>query len=82
MDDDDDDAGNELLDTESDGLLRPDADDEIEGTIEGEVLEEEEEYGNESEIKYDDGEDGDSNDGNIYEPWLTMPPPSTLSHLT
>ncbi|KAG9073039.1 hypothetical protein KI688_000821 [Linnemannia hyalina] len=79
LDDDDDDAGNELLDTESDGLLRPDADDEIEGTIEGEVLEEEEGYGNESEIEYDDGEDDDSNDGNLYEPWLTMPP-SRLTH--
>ncbi|KAF9283689.1 hypothetical protein BGZ88_010353 [Linnemannia elongata] len=82
LDDDDDDAGNELLDTESDGLLRPDADDELEGTIEGEVLEEEEEYGNESEIEYDDGEDDDVNDGNLYEPWLTMPPPSTPSRLT
>jgi len=41
LDDDDDDAGNELLDTEADEFLRPDADDEIEGTIEGEVLEEE-----------------------------------------
>ncbi|KAF9538933.1 hypothetical protein EC957_006018 [Mortierella hygrophila] len=82
LDDDDDDAGNELLDTESDGLLRPDADDEIEGTIEGEVLEEEEGYGNENEIEYDDGEDDDSNDGDLYEPWLTMPPPSTPSRLT
>ncbi|KAF9141193.1 hypothetical protein BGX30_005299 [Mortierella sp. GBA39] len=82
LDDDDDDAGNELLDTESDGLLRPDADDEIEGTIEGEVLEEEEGYGNESEIEYDDGEDDGSNDADIYEPWLTMPPPSTSSRLT
>ncbi|KAF9154051.1 hypothetical protein BG015_001993 [Linnemannia schmuckeri] len=83
LDDDDDDAGNELLDTESDGLLRPDADDEIEGTIEGEALEEEgeEEYGNESEIEYDNGEDDDSNEGDIYEPWLTMPPPSIPSHL-
>ncbi|KAG0284217.1 hypothetical protein BGZ96_011386 [Linnemannia gamsii] len=81
VDDDDDDAGNELLDTEADGLLRPDADDEIEGTIEGEVLEEEE-YGNESEIEYDDGEDDDSSDGDIYEPWLTMPLPSTSSRLT
>lgn len=82
LDDDDDDAGNELLDTESDGLLRPDADDEIEGTIEGEVLEEEGEYGNESEVEYDDGEDDDGNDEDIYEPWLTMPPPSTPSRLT
>ncbi|KAF9943721.1 hypothetical protein BGZ72_003482, partial [Mortierella alpina] len=41
LDDDDDDAGNELLDTEADEFLRPDADDEVEGTIEGEVLEEE-----------------------------------------
>ncbi|KAF9311946.1 hypothetical protein BG003_006789 [Podila horticola] len=39
LDDDDDDAGNELLDTELDGLLRPDEDD----TIEGEAIEEEEE---------------------------------------
>ncbi|KAG0242065.1 hypothetical protein BGW41_004881 [Actinomortierella wolfii] len=38
FDDDDDDAGNEMLDTEEQ-LLRPDADDEIEGTIEGQVLE-------------------------------------------
>ncbi|KAF8937956.1 hypothetical protein BGZ47_008783 [Haplosporangium gracile] len=81
LDDDDDDAGNELLDTESGGLLRPDADDEIEGTIEGEVLEEEEEYGNESETEYDDGEDDDSNEGDIYESWLTMPPPSIPSRL-
>lgn len=70
------------MDTESDGFLRPDADDEIEGTIEGEVLEEEEEYGNESEIEYDDGGDDDDNDGDIHEPWLTMPPPSTPSRLT
>ncbi|KAF9974655.1 hypothetical protein BGZ73_001878 [Actinomortierella ambigua] len=41
FDDDDDDAGNEMLDTEE-LLLRPDADDEIEGTIEGQVLETEE----------------------------------------
>ncbi|KAG0371809.1 hypothetical protein BGX24_001151 [Mortierella sp. AD032] len=78
LDDDDDDAGNELLDTESDGLLRPDADDEIEGTIEGEVLEEEEEDAGENEVyEFDDGDDeNDSNDdaGDIYEPWLTMPP--------
>ncbi|KAF9396566.1 hypothetical protein CPC16_000074 [Podila verticillata] len=39
LDDEDDDAGNELLDTELDGLLRPDDDD----TIEGEAIEEEEE---------------------------------------
>lgn len=39
LDDEDDDAGNELLDTEMDGLLRPDEDD----TIEGEAIEEEEE---------------------------------------
>lgn len=39
LDDEDDDAGNELLDTELDGLLRPDEDD----TIEGEAIEEEEE---------------------------------------
>ncbi|KAG0022882.1 hypothetical protein BGZ82_010881 [Podila clonocystis] len=38
LDDEDDDAGNELLDTELDGLLRPDEDD----TIEGEAIEEEE----------------------------------------
>jgi hypothetical protein len=69
------------LDTESDGLLRPDADDEIEGTIEGEVLEEEE-YGNESEIEYDDGEDDDGSDGDSYEPWLTMPPPPNPPGLT
>ncbi|KAK3815987.1 MAG: hypothetical protein J3R72DRAFT_47573 [Linnemannia gamsii] len=78
LDDDDDDAGNELLDTESDGLLRPDADDEIEGTIEGEVLEEEEEDAGENEVyEFDDGDDeNDSNDdaGDIYEPWLTKPP--------
>lgn len=43
LDDEDDDAGNELLDTEFDGLLRPDADDEIEDTIEGQDLVEEEE---------------------------------------
>ncbi|KAG0343471.1 hypothetical protein BG004_005288 [Podila humilis] len=35
LDDENDDAGNELLDTEFDGLLRPDADDEVEFTIEG-----------------------------------------------
>ncbi|KAI1318388.1 hypothetical protein EDD11_006726 [Mortierella claussenii] len=38
LDEDDDDAGNELLDTEMDGLIRPDDED----TIEGEILEEEE----------------------------------------
>ncbi|KAG0032533.1 hypothetical protein BGZ81_010685 [Podila clonocystis] len=43
LDDEDDDAGNELLDTEFDGLLRPDADDEIVDTIEGQDLVEEEE---------------------------------------
>ncbi|KAF9114517.1 hypothetical protein BGX27_010574 [Mortierella sp. AM989] len=37
LDEEDDDAGNELLDTETDDLMRPDDDD----TIEGEVLEEE-----------------------------------------
>ncbi|KAF9353757.1 hypothetical protein BGX26_008483 [Mortierella sp. AD094] len=37
VDEDDDDAGNELLDTETDGLIRPDDD----YTIEGEILEEE-----------------------------------------
>jgi len=42
LDDDDEDAGNELMDTEEEGLLRPDADDELEGTIEGQVLEVEE----------------------------------------
>ncbi|GJJ70452.1 hypothetical protein EMPS_02801 [Entomortierella parvispora] len=42
VDDDDEDAGNELMDTEADGLLRPDADDELEGTIEGQILEVEE----------------------------------------
>ncbi|KAG0346508.1 hypothetical protein BG004_001580 [Podila humilis] len=53
IDDEDDDDGNELLDTELDGLLRPDEDDEIEGTIEGQVLEEEEE---------DDGQEEEDDD--------------------
>ncbi|KAI7823288.1 hypothetical protein BC939DRAFT_451610 [Gamsiella multidivaricata] len=43
LDDDDDDAGNELLDTEADNMFRPDADEEVDGTIEGELLEEDEE---------------------------------------
>ncbi|KAG9320029.1 hypothetical protein KVV02_002449 [Mortierella alpina] len=50
LDDDDDDAGNELLDTEADEFLRPDADDEVEGTIEGEVLEEEGDEEEEDEL--------------------------------
>ncbi|KAI1299085.1 hypothetical protein EDD11_006505 [Mortierella claussenii] len=65
LDDEDDDAGNELLDTEADGLLRPDADDEINGTLEGQVLEEEEEEEEEEEdeedvagLEYGDDEDG------------------------
>ncbi|KAF9359427.1 hypothetical protein BGX26_012327 [Mortierella sp. AD094] len=41
VDEDDDDDGNELLDTESEGLWGSDVDDEIGGTIEGEILEEE-----------------------------------------
>ncbi|KAF9897055.1 hypothetical protein BX616_006258 [Lobosporangium transversale] len=49
LDEDDDDAGNELLDTEADGFLRPDADDEIEDTIEGQILVEEEEDEDEGE---------------------------------
>ncbi|KAF9093890.1 hypothetical protein BGX29_009745 [Mortierella sp. GBA35] len=70
LDDDDDDAGNELLDTESDELLRPDADD----TIEGEVLEEEEdedENENENDVEYeDDSEDDDVavGGGDVYKP--------------
>ncbi|KAF9274554.1 hypothetical protein BGZ68_000553 [Mortierella alpina] len=56
LDDDDDDAGNELLDTEADEFLRPDADDEVEGTIEGEVLEEE---GDDDEEEEGEGELGD-----------------------
>ncbi|KAF9964728.1 hypothetical protein BGZ70_006040 [Mortierella alpina] len=56
LDDDDDDAGNELLDTEADEFLRPDADDEIEGTIEGEVLEEEGSDEDEDEDELDDEE--------------------------
>ncbi|KAF9315260.1 hypothetical protein BG003_003216 [Podila horticola] len=57
LDDEDDDAGNELLDTEFDGLLRPDADDEIEDTIEGQDLVEEEEEVEmfEDEENQDDG---------------------------
>ncbi|KAG0088409.1 hypothetical protein BGZ93_001980 [Podila epicladia] len=58
LDDEDDDAGNELLDTEFDGLLRPDADDEIEDTIEGQHLVEEEEEEVElfeDEENHDDG---------------------------
>lgn len=51
LDDEDDDAGNELLDTEFDGLLRPDADDEIEDTIEGQDLVEEDD----DEESQDDG---------------------------
>ncbi|KAF9923846.1 hypothetical protein FBU30_006105 [Linnemannia zychae] len=84
LDDDDDDAGNELLDTEFDGLLRPDADDEIEGTIEGEVLEEEEEEEemHDKEIyEYDD--ENENREGNIYDPWLAKPvtPSSAPYHL-
>ncbi|KAF9904675.1 hypothetical protein EC991_002422 [Linnemannia zychae] len=85
LDDDDDDAGNELLDTESDGLLRPDADDEVEGTIEGEVLEEEEDDDEEEvdenetygldEDKEDVGSNDDAAAGDIYEPWETTLPP-------
>ncbi|KAF9191698.1 hypothetical protein BGZ50_009228 [Haplosporangium sp. Z 11] len=61
IDDDDDDAGNELLDTEVDGLLRPDADDEIEGTIEGEVLEEGDEVGESDDlVDMDGGEMGEA----------------------
>ncbi|KAF9898049.1 hypothetical protein BX616_004558 [Lobosporangium transversale] len=41
LDEEDDDAGNELLDTETEGLVRPDDDD----TIEGEIIEEEGEEG-------------------------------------
>ncbi|KAF9086690.1 hypothetical protein BGX23_008647 [Mortierella sp. AD031] len=48
LDDEDDDAGNELMDTELDGLDRPDDDDTIEGEI---LLVEEEET--------DDGDDDD-----------------------
>ncbi|KAF9404642.1 hypothetical protein BGZ94_004035 [Podila epigama] len=59
VDDEDDDAGNELLDTELDGLLRPDEDDEVEGTIEGQILEEEEEE-DDDEGYVDDEEDDDS----------------------
>ncbi|KAF8928819.1 hypothetical protein BGZ58_009366, partial [Dissophora ornata] len=62
LDDEDDDAGNELLDTETDGLLRPDADDEIEGTVEGEAFEEEEEDEDEDEDESDDEEDEDMED--------------------
>ncbi|KAG0248553.1 hypothetical protein BG011_010141 [Mortierella polycephala] len=65
IDDDDDDAGNELLDTEANGLLRPDADDEIEGTIEGEVLEEEGDEADESDDMDDDDEMGEAWDGVI-----------------
>ncbi|KAG0196765.1 hypothetical protein BGX28_009784 [Mortierella sp. GBA30] len=57
LNDDDDDAGNELLDTEEDEFWRPDADDEVEGTIEGEILEEE---GDDDDD--DDGIDGDEAD--------------------
>lgn len=56
LDDEDDDAGNELLDTEFDGLSRPDADDEIEDTIEGQDLVEEEE---EEEELFEDEENQD-----------------------
>ncbi|KAF9293535.1 hypothetical protein BGZ74_011658 [Mortierella antarctica] len=53
LDDEDDDAGNELLDTELDGLLRPDEDD----TIEGEAIEEEED---EEEDEQEDEDDIDA----------------------
>ncbi|KAF9564317.1 hypothetical protein EC968_004590 [Mortierella alpina] len=56
LDDDDDDAGNELLDTEADEFLRPDADDEVEGTIEGEVLEEEGDDEEEAELGDDEAD--------------------------
>ncbi|KAF9111743.1 hypothetical protein BGX27_004468 [Mortierella sp. AM989] len=59
VDVDDDDDGNELLDTESDGLWGPDADEEIEETIEGEILEEED-YGQDDR---DDGVDMDQDEG-------------------
>ncbi|KAG0053991.1 hypothetical protein BGZ83_012160 [Gryganskiella cystojenkinii] len=49
LDDNDEEAGNELLDTEEEGLLRPDADDEVVETIEGQVLEVEEGDDNEDE---------------------------------
>ncbi|KAF9322614.1 hypothetical protein BG006_002198 [Podila minutissima] len=55
LDDEDDDAGNELLDTELDGLLRPDEDD----TIEGEAIEEEEEE-DEEEDEQEDEDDIDA----------------------
>ncbi|KAG0211440.1 hypothetical protein BGX28_007932 [Mortierella sp. GBA30] len=50
VDEDDDDAGNELLDTEDDGLPRPDEDD----TIEGQILEEEEDEEDEEDEDEDD----------------------------
>ncbi|KAG0367193.1 hypothetical protein BC939DRAFT_450843 [Gamsiella multidivaricata] len=55
MDEEDDDAGNELLDTETEGLVRPDEDD----TIEGEILEEEE------DDEEDDGEDEDQEESQV-----------------
>ncbi|KAF9156989.1 hypothetical protein DFQ26_009157 [Actinomortierella ambigua] len=58
FDDDDDDAGNEMLDTEE-LLLRPDADDEIEDTVEGQVLEIEEDDDEDELLEF--GEDDDDN---------------------
>ncbi|KAG0285539.1 hypothetical protein BGZ98_005464 [Dissophora globulifera] len=59
LDDDDDDAGNELFDTEADDLFRPDAVDEIEGTIEGEAMIEDD--------VFETDEDSDNNDDNEEE---------------
>ncbi|KAF9579978.1 hypothetical protein BGW38_003546 [Lunasporangiospora selenospora] len=59
LDDDDDDAGNELMDTEGDGFVPPDAEDEFEGSIEPEAYEEEEE---EDEDDEDNGFDQDNDE--------------------
>ncbi|KAF9417583.1 hypothetical protein BGZ76_004508 [Entomortierella beljakovae] len=65
VDEDNDDDGNELLDTEPEGLWEElYIEEEFDGTIEGEVLEEEvleEHYGGNVDIDHEDDDDEDMN---------------------